>query len=183
MGTSIRLTAAVALALAASLIALVGCTVSIDEAPPGSEPTASQSPAAPQGASADGSASAPSQPDPDVAANAAAWREALAPSITQSQTCQGTLEIGETGVGVQVSGDCERLVVSGTSAVVLAESVTELEVSGTGALVILDGVAQLSISGTSARAYWTDTSTPTVLDTATGSSYGPLPPFDPQEMP
>lgn len=115
--------------------------------------------------------------------NAAAWREAITALATQSLRCEETmLEIDSTSVIVTVTGRCEQLVVSGTSAVVVAEEVGTLEVSGTSAVVLVTSLDTLNVSGTSAQVYWSE-GTPSVTDTAVDAAYGNPPAFKAGDLP
>lgn len=165
---------AVATALTTAVaIALAGCSVSLDEAPGGGGDSGGTTS---EGAEATGSSVAED-------ANTAAWREAITAQATQTQRCNDdTLEIDGAGVVVAVTGTCERLIVSGTTAVVVAEQVGTLEVSGTGAVVVVASVDAVTVSGTSALVYWGE-GTPTVTDSAVGASYGNPPAFTQGDLP
>lgn len=163
------------------LVGLAGCSVSLDD------PQSSQSADSP---SAAGSASAESADGAEGADGAQSetaegdpWREALLAQATQTLTCNGTLTIDDISTTVHVTGDCEQLIVNGTSVAVLADRVESLDIDGVNMLAVVSSVSQLSIDGSSIDVYWSDGSDPTVTNNGIDINFGTTPAFDPEELP
>ncbi len=166
---------------AATVMLLVsGCSATIapdpNAAAPGEAPRAGES-TPPATASDKGSAGAATGEDPagsgaetttsaTGSVTAEEHRAALAKTVDQQLTCGGgSLEITEFAVRVEVTDDCDTIVVTGSSVMVLAQNVKTLVVDGfsTDALVAAVDAVRVTSNGSSTTVRW-ESGTPSVED-------------------
>lgn len=163
-----------AVAAAAVVVALAGCTVEVVDADQDPAP-ARDVPAAPRAPDA--------EPDvePDVApevqpAPTLPGRADLRPLTTGQTACgDNELSVDRAGAAVEVTDTCAVLTVAGADAVVVADDVGQLVVTGAGARVAVRGISTVSIEAADVTVTWEE-GAPVVSGDTPGSSYGAVDP-------
>lgn len=174
-----------ALAVLAILIAgvgLTGCSIGFTPdgaratqlARPTATPTADPTEASPTIESKPDDSSATESPTA-VGTTITAARERLRASANRVSCPGGTLDVSSTAAVVRLDEPCDDLTVSGTGAVVFADTVGTLTVAAPAAVVAVESATTVTITEEAVGAVvgWSD-GQPSVADHGTASVVGPI---------
>ena len=93
--------------------------------------------------------------------------------VTSTLTCDGMLDVSAVGGIVAVTGQCDHLLISASSTIVLADTVGKLEVTGVGTTVVAGSADAVEVIGTSNVVVW-ESGSPSVSDTGIGNMVKPV---------